>query len=97
MSVRADDAVYKEVVNTTRAFLGPAADRFVMRQIQSHLHKSPEQLQRKDLAVLIDWIGLAMRVLSDDEELVNKYVADLKALAGIGVTRTTGPATYTVT
>lgn len=72
--------LYEEVVDITHEYLGPAADRFVTRQIRSHLHKNPEELKKRDLKNLIDWIGLAMSLLSEDEELVHKYVANLNNL-----------------
>ncbi|MEO6761737.1 MAG: hypothetical protein ABI220_05220 [Candidatus Saccharimonadales bacterium] len=73
--------LYDEVVRVTYEYLGPAANRFVERQIKNHLRKRPEQLKKKDLKVLIDWIRLAMNLLSDDEKIVDKYISELKELA----------------
>lgn len=73
--------LYEEVVNITYDYLGPATDRFVTRQIKNHLHKRPEELRKKDLKDLIDWISLAVNLLSDDDRLVHQYIADLKNLA----------------
>lgn len=73
-------SLYERVVDITHEYLGPAADRFVTRQIRSHLHKNPEELKKRDLRSLIDWIGLAMSLLSDDEALVQRYVASLNKL-----------------
>jgi len=73
--------LYDQVVSVTYRYLGPAADRFVVRQIRNHLQKDPVELQRKDLRQLIDWIQLAMRLISDDHHAVDTYLADLEALA----------------
>ncbi len=73
--------LYDDVVTITYDYLGPAADRFVVRQIRNHLQKDPNELQRKDLRQLIDWIQLAMRLISDDSETIDNYMADLEALA----------------
>jgi hypothetical protein len=73
--------LYAEVVDITYDYLGPAADRFVTRQIRSHLGKAPEQLKKRDLRDLISWIKIAMSLLTDDEKLINKYISDLKRLA----------------
>ena len=81
MRIKARHTFYKEVVSITHVYLGPAAERFVARQVRNHLNMDIEQLQKHDLANLIDWISLAMAVLVEDEKLVNKYVADLKGLA----------------
>ena len=75
------NSLYDEVVTITYEYLGPAADRFVVRQIRNHLQKDPERLQRKDLRKLIDWIRLAMRLISNDTAVINQYMADLETLA----------------
>lgn len=73
--------IYHEVVGITYEYLGPAADRFVTRQIRNHLHKNPEQLQPKDLQQLLDWMRLAMGLLSDDKQLVELYIRELEQLS----------------
>lgn len=73
--------LYDEVVTVTYDYLGPAADRFVIRQIRNHLQKDPSDLQPKDLRKLIDWIRLAMRLISDDTQVIDRYMADLETLA----------------
>lgn len=77
----ANTSIYDDVVSITYEYLGPAADRFVVRQIRNHLQKDPSQLRREDLRQLIDWIQLAMRLISNDTEVVDRYVADLERIA----------------
>jgi len=74
------NSLYDEVVSITYHYLGPAADRFVVRQIRNHLQKDPEELQRKDLRQLIDWIQLAMRLISNDTKVIDSYISDLEGL-----------------
>jgi hypothetical protein len=73
--------LYDDVVTITYDYLGPAADRFVVRQIRNHLQKDPGELRQKDLKQLIDWIQLAMRLISSDSRVIDSYVADLQTLA----------------
>lgn len=73
--------LYDQVVRVTRVYLGPAADRFIARQVEYHLHKPTDTLSRKDLLVLIDWIKVAVSLLTDDQEIVEEYVAELRKLA----------------
>jgi hypothetical protein len=80
VSQKGSDMLYVRVTRITQVYLGPAADRFVARQIRNHLRKNPEQLARKDLNDLIDWIRVAMGYITEDSELVNEYVDKLKAL-----------------
>lgn len=76
----ASHTLYEELVDITHEYLGPAADRYVARQIEGHLHKAPEEVRKKDLKELINWIRIATNHLIDDEELVNEYVARLQKL-----------------
>lgn len=81
MAVQADPDLYDKVVRVTHVYLGPTADRFIARQVQHHLHKSPEQLTREDLAQLIDWIRVAVSLLTEDSEVVEEYAEQLRKLA----------------
>lgn len=77
----ASSNLYEDVVSVTYDYLGPAADRFVVRQIRNHLNKDPDQLEPKDLHKLMDWIRLAMQLISSDSETIDRYMTDLQALA----------------
>lgn len=72
--------LFDQVVAITYDYLGPAANRFVSRQISGHLHKKPEELIRTDLPGLIDWIRLAMGFLTDDQTLIREYMGRLESL-----------------
>jgi len=74
-------SVYDQVVKITHIYLGPAADRFIARQVENHLHKSPNDLSQADLAELIDWIRAVVALLTDDEEIVSDYITELQQLA----------------
>jgi hypothetical protein len=76
-----DTTFYARVVKITYDYLGPAADRFVSRQVRNHLDKEPEELEKHELAGMIDWFSMAMAILSGDERVVHRYKADLQALA----------------
>ena len=73
-------SLYEQVVRITHVYLGPAADRFIARQVLNHLHKEPEALSRDDLDKLIDWIRVAVSLLTEDSQLIEEYTAQLEAL-----------------
>lgn len=81
MTETANLSLYEKVVRVTNGYLGPAADRFVSRQISTHLGKEPHRLHGRDLHKLIDWISLSMAVLVEDQELIKQYIDELKELA----------------
>jgi hypothetical protein len=73
--------MYEQVVRVTHVYLGPAADRFIARQVENHLHKAPAELSRDDLAQLIDWIRVVVSLLTEDPEIIEEYIAALEKLA----------------
>ncbi|MDB5164457.1 MAG: hypothetical protein JWL89_83 [Candidatus Saccharibacteria bacterium] len=81
MARLSDSMLYDQVVKVTYVYLGPAADRFIDRQVQNHLNKPPQQLSREDLLSLIDWIRVAVSLLTEDSEIVEEYAAQLHQLA----------------
>ncbi len=73
--------LYEDVLAVTADYLGPAARRFVDRQIDSHLNKSPDELTKKDLKTLAAWSRVSMALLTNDKQLVSNYVSRLMNLA----------------
>ncbi len=76
---------YAEAVKISRDYLGPAAERFIERQVRSHLNKDPADLQPHDLYKLLDWIRISVSFLSEDADVVEDYVHQLRKLASKGV------------
>ncbi len=79
-------SLYDSVIQITSDYLGPAAERFIDRQIENHLNKSPRDLRQKDLEVLIDWARVAVALLTEDRAIVEEYS---KRLANLGKKSTT--------
>jgi hypothetical protein len=79
--VRGSNSIYKSVVEITHEYLGPAADRFISRQVRNHLHKEPEKLTRADLSRLVDWIRVTVALLTDDSKLIEEYIEQLQQLS----------------
>jgi hypothetical protein len=73
--------LYAQVVLITHRYLGPAADRFIARQVQNHLHKEPVDLSHKDLLKLIDWVRVTVSLITEDSAIVEDYIAELQQLA----------------
>jgi hypothetical protein len=68
------------VIDISQEYLGPAAERFVHRQITSHLGKKPDDLTTNDLGVLIDWLKLSFALMTDNGRLVEDYAKQLNTL-----------------
>ncbi len=72
--------LYTQVVRITHVYLGPAADRFIARQVQNHLHKEPDELSQADLLQLIDWVRVAVSLITEDSSIVEEYIERLRRL-----------------
>lgn len=72
---------YNKILNITRDYLGPAAGRFVDRQITSHLNKLPHDLDKKDIPMLAIRIRSGLMVLTKDEETVREAFLRISSIA----------------
>lgn len=65
---------YQQVLKVTQEFLGPAAERFINRQIEFHLDKPPEVITKADVLTLRDSVQVALGLLINDQKVVNQAV-----------------------
>lgn len=71
----------ERVIEVTTDYLGPAARRFVQRQVKVHLNKPLDALQPEDIAPLADWSKIALALLTSDQATVDKFQNDLLELS----------------
>ena len=74
-------SLYELVIQKSREYIGPAAERFIQRQITTHLGITPQTLTRNDLIELIDWVKPTFSLLTQDQERIEAYVNDLYEIA----------------
>lgn len=72
--------LYKQLVDVTEDYLGPSSQRFIDRQIESHLGKQTRSITKKDLLELHDWLVAVVALLTDDESVLAEYASRLKSL-----------------
>lgn len=65
--------LFEKVVAITEDYLGPAAPRFVARQVSFHLGKTPEELITADIPKLAEWTKATLALLTDDKKIVKDY------------------------
>ena len=65
--------IYQQAVEITKDYLGPAAERFINRQILFHLQKEPNLLTKKDIPQLAEWVKVSIAVLTDDKKMVDEF------------------------
>jgi hypothetical protein len=66
-------SIYQQALLITKDYLGPAAERFISRQITFHLHKEPELLTKKDIPQLAEWVKISIAILTDDKKMVDDF------------------------
>lgn len=74
-------SIKTQLLEVSEDYLGPAAERFLDRQIATHLHKKPENITRQDIPKLSDWLKLSFALLTEDTGLVEEYVHRLSLIA----------------
>jgi hypothetical protein len=73
--------LYKSVIEVVTPFLGMGSQKFVDRQIRSHLGIQPEELEKKHLDELAKWCHVSGSLVLQDEkaaEELRKKVLKLK-------------------
>jgi hypothetical protein len=73
-------SLYDQVSQITREYFGPVTDRFLSRQITSHLDKPADQLLPEDLPVLLTWTKLTLAHVTEDTDIIDDYVRKMTAL-----------------
>ena len=73
-------SLYEQVSQITREYFGPATDRFLPRQITSHLDKPADQLVPEDLPVLLTWTKVTLAHATEDTLIIDDYVHKMTAL-----------------
>ena len=76
--------LYKKAVLVSEEYLGPAGERFIRRQITTHLDIEPEKLDKKSLPKLINWSSIAFALLTNNSRDIESFTQDLKSLAANG-------------
>jgi hypothetical protein len=79
-----NSTVYTRAVRITEEYLGPAGERFLRRQIETHLKIEPDALQKKDIPQLINWTSIAFALLTNNDKDVDAFTAGLKSLTQNG-------------
>ncbi|MDB5178277.1 MAG: hypothetical protein JWN01_220 [Patescibacteria group bacterium] len=65
--------LYRQVASITEEYLGPAAERFISRQISFHLDKKPQELTADDLPKLTEWTKVTFGLLTEDRHMIDEY------------------------
>lgn len=69
--------LYDQAVQVSEEYLGPAGERFIRRQITTHLQIEPEDLQASHLPELAEWLHAAFAVLTSDVRYVSEYIEQI--------------------
>ena len=73
--------LYDQVLNVARDYMGPSAERFVVRQLNGHLNIEPHQLTGHHLEELAKWCYTSGKLIMRDER-AQEFSNKVKALKG---------------
>lgn len=83
----ARNSIYVRAVDISEEYLGPAGERFLRRQIDTHLDIEPETLKHIHMLKLTKWTELAFSLLTNDRHEVASYTNHLLSLGAQEATR----------
>jgi hypothetical protein len=72
--------LFDQVVDVTEEYLGPAAQRFVARQVSFHLGKNPEELVPNDIPQLVEWSQATLAMLTSDKDMIEEFATKVTEL-----------------
>lgn len=73
--------IYQKIIAISEEYLGPAGERFMRRQIKTHLDIEPEKISKKHLDELANWAGLTFAVITNNAAEVDEFKKKLSAVA----------------
>ena len=73
--------LYDKVIAISEDYLGPASERFINRQIMTHLQIEPKDLQINQLKDLVKWVRLTFAVLTNNTVQVDEFSSRLLKLS----------------
>ena len=76
----AKKTLYDKAVIVTEEYLGPAGERFLRRQISTHLNIEPEDLDKKNIPKLVNWTSIAFALLTNNSKDQEAFTKDLQSL-----------------
>jgi hypothetical protein len=74
------EALYQQLVSITEEYLGPAAKRFIDRQIEFHLEKPPVDVNQADISKLAEWGKVSLGLLTEDKKMVDDFETKILSL-----------------
>jgi hypothetical protein len=74
--------IHDKLVHIMKAYLGPAGERFLDRQIEFHLNKKPRDIELEDVDQLKEWVKVSLALLTEDKPLVDRCIAEIETLKG---------------
>lgn len=75
-----EENCYGKVLEITEDYLGPAAERFINRQVSTHLKKNPEDIESSDIPMLAIRIRSGLLVLTHDQIVVDEAFRRIAAV-----------------
>ncbi len=72
---------YEQIIDVTKDYLGPAAKRFIDRQVSFHFEKDPKDLTREDVEKIAESVRISLGLLTQDKVMVTEAEKRIRAIA----------------
>ena len=69
--------LFEKVVTAAAEYMGPAANRFILRHVRANLNKEPSELTAEDVVKLAELVRVEVSLFTEDAQLVDDFTASL--------------------
>ena len=71
---------YDKTVFIVQDYLGPAAVRFVDKQISFHLNREDKRIEKDEVMRVNEWMRVGLGLITQDKNLVNECFSRIEAI-----------------
>ena len=71
---------YDKVIAVVKDYLGPAAERFISRQLEFHLDRQEKNISADEIPKVVEWVRVGLGLITRDKKSVEECAGRLVAL-----------------
>ncbi len=74
------DNYYEKIVNIVQDYLGPAASRFVDKQLDFHLNRKDKNIRQSEVIRVGEWMRVGLALITQDKKIVEECFSRIEKL-----------------
>ncbi len=71
---------FSKIVEVIRNYLGPASERFIVRQLDFHLKRKEKVIYESEVERIADWSAVALSMITQDKAMIQRCKKEISGL-----------------